>query len=276
MSDYSKTTLVDSGELEIYEWAKSVKRFWLTILDLITYFFIALADHGVEIASRAIALGAPVPNAVSVYYIVKTELHFHPVAAVMTAAVIELIGFFLIERALAQLDSLFTEMSWESITKFSISLFSVIVGVSIVIYFVYQMESLKQDGHRIMAWWPVLSLCVFTSQGLHIWDKKSRNKRAMNRNKTQQTQHNVPRDASRLHHDAIVALTEGETALIEWFKSHEGEHKLSSIAAELNVSKSTISRNIVRLLSDKLVMEIPRGNTNYYQYVNGVNHDRDN
>lgn len=264
MSDYSKTTLVDSGELEIYEWAKSVKRFWLTILDLITYFFIALADHGVEIASRAIALSAPVPNAVSVYYIVTTELHFHPVAAVMTAAVIELIGFFLIERALAQLDSLFTEITWESITKFSISLFSVIVGVSIVIYFIYQMESLKPDGHRIMAWWPVLSLCVFTSQGLHIWDKKSRSKRAMNRNKTQR---NVPNVAIPLQHVANVALSEGEMALLEWFKSHEGEHKLSVIAAELNVSKTTISRNIVRLLNDNLVTETPRGNTNYYQYI---------
>lgn len=149
------------------KWVLWVERQWGSLLRVIHFIVTSTADSAVDIAARSMAIAAPLPNAISVYNISQKELSFSPVAALAFALVIELIGFALVEYSLFLFDGwLQSPKKW--LFPFAASVAVVIVGVSIVIRFVYTIE-LAGNGHTIMAWLPVISLCAFVSIGLKRW-----------------------------------------------------------------------------------------------------------
>lgn len=148
-------------------WVLWVERQWGALLRVIHFVVTSTADSAVDIAARSMAIAAPLPNAISVYNISQKELSFSPVAAFAFALVIELIGFALVEYSLFLFDGwLQSPRKW--LFPFAASVVVVVVGVSIVIRFVYTIE-LAGNGHTIMAWLPVISLCAFVSIGLKRW-----------------------------------------------------------------------------------------------------------
>lgn len=148
-------------------WVLWVERQWGSLLRVIHFIVTSTADSAVDIAARSMAIAAPLPNAISVYNISQKELGFGAVAAFAFALVIELIGFALVEYSLFLFDGwLQSPKKW--LFPFAASVTVVVVGVSIVIRFVYTIE-LAGNGHTIMAWLPVISLCAFVSIGLKRW-----------------------------------------------------------------------------------------------------------
>lgn len=149
------------------KWVLWVERQWGALLRVIHFIVTSTADSAVDIAARSMAIAAPLPNAISVYNISQKELNFGPIAALAFALVIELIGFALVEYSLFLFDGwLQSPRKW--LFPFAASVTVVVVGVSIVIRFVYTIE-LAGNGHTIMAWLPVISLCAFVSIGLKRW-----------------------------------------------------------------------------------------------------------
>lgn len=247
-----------SEQMEIYGWAKACKRFWFTVLHLVTYFFTAIADHAMEIAERAIALTAPAPNAISIYRIAQSELGYNWIAAGIMAAVIELIGFYLIHRSLALLEPLLLEVNRQTLTKFVLSAVAVFAGVGIVIGFVYHMEEIG-DGHTVMAWWPVLTLCVFLVQGLHQWNETTKRKRsALN---------TAVRTAAYSGNTAVNSSTAAATGLtdeqLQWLRDHP-KSKAKAMADYMGVDKTTVVRKLQPYINEGIVIVEQQGQTNLY------------
>lgn len=255
-------------QLEIYTWAKAVKRFWFTVLHLVAYFFTAIADHAMEIAERAIALTAPAPNAISIYRIAQSELGYHWVAAGIMAAVIELIGFYLIHRSLTLLEPLLLEVNRQTLTKFLLSAVAVFVGVGIVIGFVYHMEKIG-EGHTVMAWWPVLTLCVFLAQGLNEWEKTSKRKRlTVPRSGSQPSRTAVSTGADTV--DAVDAVGNNglTTEQLQWLRDNP-QSKAKAMADHFGVSKSTIIRKLQLGLDEGIVIAEQQGQSYLYSLSPG-------
>jgi len=158
---------IDLAGDNVYDWVKILKRFWESVLHLVYFIVTSTADYTVEIAARAIAIAAPLPNAISVYKISQVQLGFSPVAAFAFAVVVEIAVFELVELSLYLFDGwLNNGRKW--LLPFSLTVLSLLVGVSIIIGLVYSIET-ASNGHPIMAWLPVISLCAFLSIGLKRW-----------------------------------------------------------------------------------------------------------
>jgi len=165
-------TTVNLDDKELPGWVKWCKRQWGALLHLTAYLITSTADHGIEIAARAIGIFAPLPNSISVYNISQPQLGFNGVQAFAFALVIEMIVFALVEIALYLFDGLLRDATKYRV-PFALSVASVVVGVSIVIGIVYNLEA-KGDGNTIMAWLPVISLCAFLSIGLKRWHERQK------------------------------------------------------------------------------------------------------
>lgn len=158
---------IDLNGDSVYDWVKGLKRFWESLLHLAYFVVTSTADYAVEIAARAIAIAAPLPNAISVYKITQESLGFNSTQAWAFSIVIEVAVFALVEFSLYLFDGYLRHpKKWT--VPFFLSVVSVVVGVAIVIGFVYRIELVGQ-GHTIMAWLPVISLCAFMSIGLKRW-----------------------------------------------------------------------------------------------------------
>lgn len=166
------TNLAYIEENELPTWVKWVKRQWGAFLHLITFIVTSLAEHGVEIAARAIGIAAPLPNAISVYKISMDELDFNRVQALAFSFVIEVVVFALVEIALYLFDGYLRDKAKYRF-PLAAAAASVIVAVCIVIGLVYNLE-VAGGGHVVMAWMPVISLCAFVSIGLKRWNERQK------------------------------------------------------------------------------------------------------
>jgi len=258
-------------QMEVYGWAKSVKRFWFTILNLVAYVFTAAADHAMLIAERAIALAAPAPNAISVFNIAQSELGYNWIAAGLMAVVIELIGFYLIHKALSLLEPMLLEVNRQTVTKFALATVALLVGVGIVIMFVRHMEQIG-DGHMVMAWWPVLTLCVFTVQALHEWEQTSKRKRLTPPRSGSQPQHTAPYSGAEAVDavDAVDAVgVQGlTTEQLQWLRDNP-KTKAKAIADHLGISKSTATRRLQPYIDEGIVIAEQVGQSYLYSLAPG-------
>ena len=140
---------------------------WAAVLGIFRYLVTQMADEFVEIAARAVALAAPVPNAVNMYQVAIRDLGWSQFSAFAFALTLEIVVFLLVEIALMMWDGYLVKPKRYTI-PFVVSVAIVAVAVAVVMVIVYQLET-----HKIMALLPVVSLCSFVGIGLKRWNERN-------------------------------------------------------------------------------------------------------
>lgn len=136
-------------------------------LGIFRHFITQFADESVEIAARAVALAAPLPNAINMYNVAVRDLGYGSFASFAFALTLEIVVFLLVEIALKMWDGYLVKPS-RFRYPFHVSIGIVLVATSVVIGIVYVLEP-----HKIMALLPVVSLCSFVGIGLKRWDERN-------------------------------------------------------------------------------------------------------
>jgi len=136
-------------------------------LGILRHVITQFADESVEIAARAVALAAPLPNAINMYSVAVKDLQYDPLAAFAFALTLEIVVFLLVEIALKMWDGYLVNPD-RFRYPFYVSIGIVLVAVAVVIGIVYVLEP-----HKIMAFLPVVSLCSFVGIGLKRWDERN-------------------------------------------------------------------------------------------------------
>jgi DNA-binding CsgD family transcriptional regulator len=163
MQDYT------TEEQPIY--VRFVKRHYGALVHLLWYVATETSDRGADIAARALALLAPLPNAVSVYNVSQHSLNYTPLQAFAFAMAIELALFAIIEVALHMWDGWLSNAR-RYIAPLVISVIASVGVLIIVMTVVYQLE-VKTGGHWVLAGLPLISLFAFVALGLKRWHERN-------------------------------------------------------------------------------------------------------
>lgn len=146
------------------------EKHYRAVLSMIEYTMARMADSAIEIASRAIALAAPLPNAINLSNVVIGDLGWGKAAAIAFAITIEIAVFYLVEVALKQFDGYL-----EDPKRYRVPLIGMVitlcVGASVVMTLVYHLET-----HKIMTLLPIISICAFVGIGLQRWHDRNQRK----------------------------------------------------------------------------------------------------
>lgn len=147
-----------------------VRRHYGALMYVLWFIATETSDRGADIAARALALLAPLPNAVSVYNVSQQSLGYAPVQALAFAFAIELALFAVIEVALHMWDGYLANPQRYAI-PLAASIIATVGVLAIVVSVVYQLE-VKTGGHWILASLPFISLCAFVALGLKRWHER--------------------------------------------------------------------------------------------------------
>ena len=288
--------------VEIYDWAKSVNRFWFTVFHIITYFFTALADNSLKIISRAIVLIVPIPNAVSVFYLSQTHLGFGWWQALSMAFGIEIVAFFMIGISLYLLGGwLLYGSKW--LIPLTLSIGATVAVIAVIVRYVYYLESIS-GGHTILAWLPTLSIGAFIALGVEQWHNrqaevqrenrgavgKGKNALGKRKNAFSPSKNALPNafngngkthflptknavanaapsgetHSAQPENALPIELPEPAKRIFDWLTDNGGEHKVSTLATALELSKSTVSKYADFLVEQGLLTVSLVGNS--YRY----------
>ena len=127
-----------------------------------------VSDQAADIAARALPLVAPLPNAISVYYVSQSAFGFNESQALAFACAIEIAMFAMIEVSLMIFDGLLKSPDrYHGAFRISIG---VTIGVLLlIIAFVAVVEISAQDGHPILAAMTLLSGASAVMLALKRW-----------------------------------------------------------------------------------------------------------
>lgn len=148
-----------------------VKRHYGALVHVLWFIATETSDKGADIAARALALLAPLPNAVSVYNVSQGTLGYAPVQAFAFAMAMELALFAIIEVALHMWDGMLGNRKRYAI-PLGISVAASIGMLIIVMSVVYNLE-VKTGGQWVLALLPLISLFAFVALGLKRWHERS-------------------------------------------------------------------------------------------------------
>lgn len=143
-----------------FTWAKSL---YGSIMDLLGFIVAETSDKSADIASRALPILAPLPNAISVFYVSQTALGFTPAQAIAFSASMECALFAMIEVCLMLFDG-YDEDPNRYEKPFKLVAWSTLGVMLVTILFVVFVELSQEKGHPIMAALPLLSM--FSAVGL--------------------------------------------------------------------------------------------------------------
>lgn len=139
------------------------------VIHLIHWLVTYSADNAVDIAARAIAFSAPMPNALSVYGISQHRLGFGLVAAFAFAMTLELVIFATLEITMHMWDGYLKDNDrYHTPLRLAVAVDGVVLAV--VIGLVYALE-----GSVMMALLPIISAASFVSLALKRWHDRGVN-----------------------------------------------------------------------------------------------------
>lgn len=147
-----------------------VRRHYGALMYVLWFIATETSDRGADIAARALALLAPLPNAVSVYNVSQHSLGYTPGQALAFSIAMELALFAVIEVALHMWDGFLVNPKRYTI-PLAASIIATFGVLAIVVSVVYQLE-VKTGGHWILASLPFISLCAFVALGLKRWHER--------------------------------------------------------------------------------------------------------
>lgn len=147
----------------------TIEKHYNAVLGIFRHFITQFADESVEIAARAVALAAPLPNAINMYNVAQRDLGYSAFASFAFALTLEIVVFLLVEVALKLWDGYLVKPARFQY-PFYVSIGIVLVATAVVMGIVYVLEP-----HKIMAFLPIVSLCSFVGIGLKRWDERNAN-----------------------------------------------------------------------------------------------------
>jgi hypothetical protein len=147
-----------------------VKRHYGALIHMLWFVATETSDKGADIAARALALLAPLPNAVSVFNVSQHSLNFTRFQAFAFAFAMELALFAIIEVALLMWDGFLCNRKRYAI-PLGLSIVASFGVLAIVVTVVYNLE-VKTGGHWVLALLPFISLFAFAALGLKRWHER--------------------------------------------------------------------------------------------------------
>lgn len=229
---------------------ESFELHWRAVLGIVRYLITQVADESVEIAARAVALAAPLPNAINMYNVAVGDLGWSSFAALAFSLTLEIVVFLLVEIALLMWDGYLRNPKRFGV-PFIVSIGIVLISVSVVMVIVYRLES-----HKIMALLPVVSLCSFVGIGLKRWNERG--------DETAKTTI-VPEVETK--QSPIDNTIERRKRLAVHLNDY-GYDSLDSVANQTDSSKSIV-RNDLLWLEKQQVIKIDRSQKQWGVEVNG-------
>lgn len=158
-----------SDQYPIYiEW---IKRHYGAVIHLLWYIATETSDRGADIAARALALLAPVPNAVSVFNVSQHSLGYSKLQAFAFAAAVELSLFAIIEVALHMWNGWLDKPDRYSV-PLAASILAACCVLAIIVTVVFQLE-VATGGHWVLALLPLISMFAFVALGLKRWHERN-------------------------------------------------------------------------------------------------------
>lgn len=156
-------------EYEVYGWAHYVKRFWATVMNLLTFVIVDFSDSLLKMLLASFVLIAPFPNAVSVFNLSIEQLHFQWYTAIMFSAGIEFGPFVMIAISLMLFDG-YLKGGKRWLWPFLLTTISTIVLVTIITAIVYWLEMMG-NGYKVMSLLPWVSVAAFIGLAALAWHK---------------------------------------------------------------------------------------------------------
>ncbi len=150
--------------------AQRITDTYATILEVIDFVVSRTSDSLADILTKALPLVAPIPNAVSIYYVTQTALNYNGVQALAVAASVECMFFALTEVVLKSWELWHTDSQYKLPLIVSVSAF--LLYFVLVMSLVYALE--VTTGHSLapMAF-PVVSVVAAIALGVTRWHKRS-------------------------------------------------------------------------------------------------------
>lgn len=142
----------------------AIKKFYGALIDLIGFIVDKTSDQGADIAIRALPIVSPLPNAISMYYVSQTALHFTDWQAKAFAAAMELALFGLFEVVLKMFDG------WQKNPKrYSIPL-RLATGIAVfVMFLIIGVVAFVETDRPILATLPLFSAAGAAALSLRRW-----------------------------------------------------------------------------------------------------------
>lgn len=143
---------------------ESIKRFYGALIDLVGFIVDKTSEQGADIAIRALPIVSPLPNAISMYYVSQTALHFTDWQAKAFAAAMELALFGLFEVVLKMFDG------WQkNPTRYSIPL-RLATGIAVfVMILIIGVVAFVETSRPILATLPLFSAAGAAALSLRRW-----------------------------------------------------------------------------------------------------------
>lgn len=221
-------------------YVQAIKRHYGAVVHVLWYVVTETSDRGADIAARALALLAPLPNAVSVYNVSQHNLGYSHTQALAFALAMELALFAIIEVALHMWDGFLgnrKRYAW----PLGVSIAAALGVLAIVVSVVYNLE-VKTGGHWILASLPFISLFAFVALGLKRWHERPVAQRTAQAKRTKT--HNL-HSASSVTHTMQTNAQDAQSPVISKkqraIQMHRAGVPIVQIAADLDVHRNTAS-----------------------------------
>lgn len=160
-----------SIRVHMMKWTEYISKHYDSTLDLAHHVAVSTSDRGLDIASRALAIIAPLPNAISLFSISQSHLGFGPMQALAFAGALELSMFALTEITLDLYDG-YIDKPDEYRKPMSVMLAVDGLVLSIIVALVVRLEVVS-TGHVELALLPLLSACCAIGIALKRWNEKN-------------------------------------------------------------------------------------------------------
>jgi len=154
---------------EAYGWAQAVKRFWATLMNLLTFIVVDFSESLLKILLSSFVLIAPLPNAMSVYSLSQNQLGFEWYIALPFSAGIEFGPFVMIAISLMLFDGYLKggKRWWGPFLMTTIATIVLVVVITIIVYWLEMMGG----GYKVMSLLPWVSVAAFIGLAALAWHK---------------------------------------------------------------------------------------------------------
>ncbi len=212
----------------------AIKKFYGALIDLIGFIVDKTSDQGADIAIRALPIVSPLPNAISMYYVSQTALHFTDWQAKAFAAAMELALFGLFEVVLKMFDG------WQkNPTRYSIPL-RLATGIAVFVMFLIMGVVLFVESTRpILATLPLFSAAGAAALSLRRWH--AHNEQVDSENERARLEAKAMRGSGKLY---VAKNTRTEQI------QSSGEHNNEQIVVSTEQSRQDALFNLIERFGD--------------------------
>jgi len=233
--------MIDNNEYPSY--VKFLKRHYGALIHMLWYIATETSDKGADIAARALALLAPLPNAVSVYNISQHSLGYTQLQAFAFAMAVELALFAIIEVALHMWDGLLgnrKRYAW----PLGVAVVASVGMLAIVMTVVYQLE-IKTGGHWVLAGLPLISMFAFVALGLKRWHERNEDAKI-----TQKRNGVTGRKSAKITQPVVQEVADDTPVIalpsevLQVWNMKQNGYTISQISGQIGKSERTVNNRL--------------------------------